>query len=134
MRPTSLLPALVLLAALGSFARPPDASAQSSGFRCPRTGRIVSAGARPSEVVLLCGVPDFQTRRVEVHRVRETLYSVPDSHPRDLDYELSRAVEITIDEWTYDFGPSRFVRHLIFVNGRLYRVEDGPYGKKLDWR
>jgi len=33
------------------------------------------------------------------------------------------------DYWTYDFGPSRFVRMLTFQNGRLKSIERGGYGR-----
>jgi hypothetical protein len=39
-------------------------------------------------------------------------------------------VEIVIDEWTYDFGPQKFVQHLIFEQGRLVFVVAGHRGQK----
>ncbi|WP_082048073.1 DUF2845 domain-containing protein [Geoalkalibacter ferrihydriticus] len=33
-----------------------------------------------------------------------------------------------VDEWTYNFGPRRFLLHLIFENGRLRQIETGGYG------
>jgi hypothetical protein len=36
--------------------------------------------------------------------------------------EVEYTVTVMIDEWTYDLGPHRFIRHLIFENGRLIRV------------
>jgi len=33
-----------------------------------------------------------------------------------------------VDEWTYDFGPQRFVHYLTFLDGKLARVETGSYG------
>jgi hypothetical protein len=38
--------------------------------------------------------------------------------------------EVQIDEWTYDFGPRRFVRYLTFVDGRLQSVEAGGRGSR----
>lgn len=32
---------------------------------------------------------------------------------------LEQTVEVAIDEWTYDFGPHRFVQHLTFEQGKL---------------
>jgi hypothetical protein len=39
-------------------------------------------------------------------------------------------VQVTIDEWLYDFGPSVLVKTLTFEQGRLLRVETGGYGTK----
>jgi len=36
--------------------------------------------------------------------------------------EVEYTVSVMIDEWTYDLGPNRFIRHLIFEDGRLIRV------------
>lgn len=35
---------------------------------------------------------------------------------------------VTVEEWTYDMGPTRFVRFLRFINGRLIDIETGRYG------
>jgi Protein of unknown function (DUF2845) len=34
------------------------------------------------------------------------------------------------EQWTYDFGPDRFMRHLRFRNQRLEAVERGDYGHR----
>ena len=39
-------------------------------------------------------------------------------------------VEVTIDEWTYDFGSNRFLQFLKFEQGRLVRLQSGSYGQK----
>jgi hypothetical protein len=44
---------------------------------------------------------------------------------------LERSVEVTIDEWTYDFGRQRFIQYLTFEQGQLLHVESGSYGHKL---
>jgi Protein of unknown function (DUF2845) len=38
------------------------------------------------------------------------------------------SVTVTVELWTYDFGPSSFVRHLTFEDGTLLRVDTGSYG------
>lgn len=32
------------------------------------------------------------------------------------------------EEWTYNFGPSRFLYILTFKNGRLVKIDDDGYG------
>jgi len=36
--------------------------------------------------------------------------------------------EASLEVWSYDFGPRSFVRHLVFLDGKLLRVETGSYG------
>jgi translation initiation factor 2B subunit (eIF-2B alpha/beta/delta family) len=91
-----------------------------TGFRCG-TGRLVEEGDRPPEVVNRCGDPDTADTREEHRTVRKTVwtYSV-DGVP--IAKEIEVTVSVMIEEWTYDLGPNRFIRHLIFENGRLVRV------------
>jgi hypothetical protein len=80
-----------------------------------REGNILSIGDTKFEVLRKCGPPDF-------------------SESRDADelvisrFDRSRRTTIRIDEWTYNFGPRRFLLHLIFEDGRLKRMETGGYG------
>ena len=37
-------------------------------------------------------------------------------------------VSRTVEVWTYDFGPNRFVRLVSIAEGRVTRVETGGYG------
>jgi hypothetical protein len=39
-----------------------------------------------------------------------------------------RTVEKTIEEWTYNFGPSLLMQVAVFENGRLVDVRGGGYG------
>ena len=41
---------------------------------------------------------------------------------------VERIVEVQIDEWTYDFGSTQFVRYVTFEDGRLLRIDTGHYG------
>ena len=38
--------------------------------------------------------------------------------------------EVQIDEWTYDFGPRRFIQILTFVDGTLETVEADGRGNR----
>lgn len=36
--------------------------------------------------------------------------------------------------WIYNFGPTKFIYYLTFVNGRLTRIQTGEYGSYHDSR
>ena len=90
-----------------------------TGFRCG-TGRLVEEGDRPPEVQNRCGDPDTADTREEHRTVRKTVWTVVDGVPVGKEVEVT--VSVMIEEWTYDLGPNRFIRHLIFENSRLVRV------------
>jgi hypothetical protein len=89
----------------------PATARADSGFRC-NSGRLVTVEDRMYEVLDRCGSPDRVGQRVVVRQVGD-------------DY-----VEVVLDEWTYDLGPARFVRIVLFENGRVLDVESGNYGRK----
>jgi hypothetical protein len=39
-----------------------------------------------------------------------------------------RTILVSVEEWTYDFGPHRFIRILTFRNGKLFSIRSGEYG------
>jgi hypothetical protein len=98
-----------------------------TGFRCG-TGRLVEEGDRPPEVQNRCGDPDTADTREEHRTLRKTVWTVVDGVP--IGKEVEYTVTVIIDEWTYDLGPNRFIRHLIFENGRLIRVWTADRGNK----
>jgi hypothetical protein len=67
-------------------------------FRCE--GQTISVGDRQYSVREACGIPQ----------------------------KISSAGEGTTEEWIYNFGPTRFIYYLNFVNGRLQRIQVGEYG------
>jgi len=97
------------------------------GFRC-RSGRLVSVGDGMGDVRDRCGEPDFATRRIEKrtvkHRYTRRIGNVEES------YIEEQEIEIPIDEWTYDLGPSSFIRYVSFENGQVIDVATGGYGRK----
>lgn len=72
-------------------------------------------GRTQYELLQRCGAPLFKDSRVE-----EQLLSL-DKHRREK--RVNR-----IDEWTYNLGPTQFLRILRFENGRLVAVETGDRG------
>ncbi|MBP1149950.1 MULTISPECIES: DUF2845 domain-containing protein [Methylocaldum] len=80
---------------------------------------LVDTGDYKLEVLRKCGEPVFTDSRIELRYVK--LYGSG--------LELGQYVPVMIDEWTYDFGPNRFVQLLRFENGRLVDIESLGYGR-----
>lgn len=80
---------------------------------------LVDTGDYKLEVLRKCGEPVFTDSRIELRYVK--LYGSG--------LELGQYVPVMIDEWTYDFGPNRFVQLLRFENGRLEDIESLGYGR-----
>jgi hypothetical protein len=89
------------------------------GFRC-ETGRLVREGDRGAEVRLHCGEPDFADSHEEKRTVRRTVWTWVAGLPVANEEEVT--ISVIVDEWTYDLGPNRFIRHLAFEQDRLVRV------------
>jgi hypothetical protein len=92
---------LVVLLASKAFA--------DDGLRCGQ--RLVSGGELEDSVAAKCGAPTRATRYVE---------SCDDS---------SACNFVVVDLWTYDRGPTEFVRTLRFENAILCHVFVGDYGQ-----
>jgi hypothetical protein len=99
--------AFVILVLLAVLLPLPVAALQSDSLRCDRG--IVSLNDTMPEVIGKCGPPVFQDRR-------DQLRSYGDRHGRS--YE-----NVTVDEWTYNFGPQEFMYLVTFNNGRVARIE-----------
>jgi hypothetical protein len=118
---------LAALAALGWF----GGKAAADDLICQ--DRIVSEGSTTYDVQSLCGAPDATSQRHEKRRVRRAI-SVPcgpgPSAGRCTQW-VEDEVDVLIDEWTYDFGPQRFLTYLSFVDGKVTDIRTGGYGHKL---
>ena len=91
----------------GSYGYPLDAPRPAPPI--PRAGcdhSVLRTGMGTFDVLARCGEPAFQDLRLEVWGPGEVLVEV----------------------WTYDFGPRAFVRFLVFVDGKLARIDTGGYG------
>jgi hypothetical protein len=78
--------------------------------------RIISTGDTKGDVLAKCGEPFYRTTHDE--ELRE-----------QLDATRSRKVVVNIDEWTYNFGPHRFLRIITFRNGLVVDIRTGGYGR-----
>jgi hypothetical protein len=105
--------AYLLLAMLFFLQLPASVYAMQTGSMSCRNG-IVSINDTIPDVVKKCGLPAFQDRREET-------YSVGQRHGRS--FEI-----ITVDDWTYNFGPQEFMYEVTFHNGRVAKIESLDHG------
>ena len=89
----------------------PDGHAAT--LNCP--GGIISAGDRSIDVLAKCGRPDSK----ESHR--EELSQM-------LGDNVKQKTSVTVEEWTYNFGPIQFMRIVVLKNGVVDDVRTGTYG------
>lgn len=113
---------LLLLMALGF-------SDSALALRCGN--KLVQRGDPMPKVLKICGEPVATQQRSIVRR------GVPRSRVfRDLrdisDEELlindRSYVEVVVEEWTYNFGPRKFMRVVRFENGLVAEVKELGYG------
>lgn len=111
-------------------------SAESAlAFRCG--SKLVTEGAHISKVLSICGEPAYSDTRsilvnehVPIHRGGRRIYRLDASGRYVTPAHGPFVQEITITEFTYNFGPSRLMRHLTFKNGYLRRIEELGYGHR----
>jgi len=84
-----------------------------SAERCDSTE--IQTGITQYEILQRCGEPAFKDSR-QVEQLTSA-----DEHTNTLTIKR-------IDEWTYNFGPTKFLRILKFENGELVEVETGDHG------
>ena len=83
-------------------------------------GRLVSIGASPWDVQTICGDPVQVSDTVEV-----VLKPVYDPHGRVAGHV---PVGVPKQVWTYNFGSSRLMYILTFLEGALVKIDTGGYG------
>lgn len=90
---------------------------------------VISRGARQSEVLRKCGNPSY-IESWEKESVRRDFYKdIPVQSDEQLSQEpLVLREYIRVEEWEYNFGPTRFLYYLRFENGKLIRITVGDYG------
>jgi Protein of unknown function (DUF2845) len=83
-------------------------------------GRLVSLGSSPWEVHTICGAPAQTEDSVEV-----VLKPAYDTHGHVAGHF---PIAVPKHVWTYNFGPSRLIYMLTFLEGKLVKIETGGYG------
>lgn len=91
----------------------PHAGASAATLDC--TGGIISEGDPRADVLAKCGQPDSK----ESHDEELVERTGPGARQKTF---------ITVEEWTYDFGPSRFTRIITLRNGKVSDIRSGNYG------
>jgi|Tabmets5t2r1_1033131.scaffolds.fasta_scaffold108292_1 Protein of unknown function (DUF2845) len=83
-------------------------------------GRLVSIGASPWDVQTICGDPVQVSDTIEI--VLKPVYG-PQGH-------VAGHVPVGVPKqvWTYNFGSSRLMYMLTFLDGALVRIDTGGYG------
>lgn len=125
MNPT--LQILLLSASLILFAEP------SKALRCGT--KIISIGDGKHKILARCGEPDFVETR-EQHsppgcsspeysdNYEPRYYSEHYGRPRNYPICLVKILEV----WTYNFGPHKFIKELVFEDGLLKEINNLEYG------
>ena len=103
------------------------AESLTSDLRCGQY--VVVRGARQSEVLRKCGEPS-NVEVWEKESVKRDFYrDIPAKSDEQLSQEpLFLREQIRVEEWEYNFGPTRFLYYLRFENGKLIRITAGDYG------
>ena len=105
------------------------AGVSANGMRCEN--KLIQPGDSAYEVKSLCGPPDDVQQRTEARRVARAVDRPCLNNPNArCPVVIEDTVNVVIDEWTYDFGPQRFIQYLTFEAGKLCSVRSGGYGHK----
>lgn len=96
----------------------------ADAFRCGT--RLVEIGNTKYDVVSKCGAPDWRDSWEEERVERVWGYSYTTKGLTRV--PVATVVHVTIEEWVYNLGPTKFVRILRFENNRLVDVDTGEYG------
>jgi len=109
--------ALLLLAC----ALPPTSAIAEDTMRCGT--RIVSVGDGKDKVRSLCGEP---TSVSFVGSIGRRAY--PNYDPYDYPYFGPAWVELPVEIWTYNFGPTKLLRKMRFVGDELVEIRTDGHG------
>jgi Protein of unknown function (DUF2845) len=105
--------------------------AHADGMRCGT--KLVGNGDSMYTVESRCGSPDDKQHRTETRTERVWInLPCPVRGQVGCGQMVERTVEVTIDEWTYDFGPEKLIQRAIFQQGQLVNVISGSYGTKRE--
>ncbi len=101
----------------------------ATALRCDR--KVMSEGMRQIEIRKYCGEPTEKQERTVVRAGiprRQGRTNPNDNSQQELLYNDRSYEEVVVEEWTYNFGPHRFMVLVRFVNGLVTDIEDLGYG------
>ncbi len=103
-------------------------SEQALALRCG--SKIINTGDKKPKVLARCGEPDFAETQERKYPSYCTESGYSDRYLyRDrysYNYPICR-IEI-VEVWTYNFGPRKFIKELIFRGGFLKEINSLEYG------
>jgi Protein of unknown function (DUF2845) len=108
---TGVFAVLLLLAAAGV--------AQADSFQCGN--ELVGTGDTPDQVIAKCGNPSDIERSTAFVPSVAWVNGVPVSAGNTL-------IEVPVEQWLYNFGPTRLMRRVRFESGRVVAIEILGYG------
>lgn len=85
-----------------------------------RCGDLIAIGDKKIEVIMKCGEPALK----DSHR-EEISDSVKDKKDGTL---IRHNRHVTREEWSYNYGPGRFMYFIEFENGEVVKVDHGDHG------
>lgn len=85
-------------------------------FRCG--SELVENGDRKIEVLKKCGEPDSVDEWEEIRRTSAFRFGL----------RTNGLEKVRVEEWTYNFGPQRFLQIYRFENGEVVEMKFGDYG------
>ena len=94
---------------------------QADALSCSQ--RLVRVGDASARVLQLCGDPAEIVERTESRTT-----TVQGRAPDGTIVAHTVTVTVVVEQWTYDFGPQRFMRQLVFEGGVLLRMSTLGYG------
>lgn len=101
-------------------------SGQAFALRCGH--RIVGTGDGKAKIFMRCGEPDFtETRERRIPKGCVTNVYMNEYEYTDRYHYHSCRIEIS-EVWTYNFGVTKFMRELVFVDGVLDEINMLGYG------
>ena len=96
-------------------------------LRC--SGKLVYKGDTESQFIDKCGEPNHVESWEEERIKKDRYYSYEHDSPYKGYREPFLVKEfVRIEEWTYNRGPTTFIRYLLFENGRLKKITLGDKG------
>ena len=78
-------------------------------------GGIVSDGGSAVDLIIKCGKPEWKE-------------SYQEEITDQVNPNLKQRAYITVEQWTYNFGPQQFLRIVTLQNGVITGVRTGTYG------
>jgi len=81
----------------------------------PAFDKVVETGEPTVRVLFLYGPPSYKEERLDTSIIRKK-------------GGVTFPKQLSVETWTYNLGPDRFMRIYHFVDGRLTEIEQGPRG------